>query len=166
MIEGLSAIEGPHQQVDQISGPLVLPSYFDTKKYIAKWVKDGPMVEKAKEPTRHYSAGVIADGWQVFIGPEKKPVKRALGSGAYVLMFRPRKLQETINKIHANESRSRMHSELNHNSVTLEQSSGGMISEEALKAAKQYENDGESPNLPLHPIDVARETTIQTQDPQ
>lgn len=130
-IEGLTAIESGSKNTGMQGSKFALPPSFDASKYASKWVEQGPNVIEAQQPTVFVSAGVQAEGWQVFkqlkagqtipeppkegelpladakkpARPVMEPVTRVVGKMVFVLLFRPKRLQEVVNIIHANESR-------------------------------------------------------------
>ncbi len=125
-IEGLTALEGGIHANPLAGSKFALPPSFDTNRWASKWVEQGPNVIEAQQPTALVSAGVSAAGWQVYkqvkarkagqegelpLEGEKKRVEtemvtRAVGKSVFVLMFRPKQLQQVVNIIHANESRT------------------------------------------------------------
>lgn len=116
MIEGLTAYTAPAGTVQK--GRLSLPPEFNSNQFVGKWVKQGPSVAMAKQRVPIPSESVVADGWAVWEDKNKKPCIRTISSGAFILMFRPRVLQEAINKIHGNQSRKRMLDEAQGKTVT------------------------------------------------
>lgn len=130
-IEGLTALDSGTQYNPLAGSKFALPPGFDTKRWASKWVEEGPQVTEAQQPTILQSAGVQAAGWQVYKQakfptptPKKEgdpelnlddtkrkvpileKVTRAAGKVIYVLMVRPKQLQQVVNVIHANESRT------------------------------------------------------------
>lgn len=91
------------------AGPLSLPPWFDRRKWAAKWVKEGPEVEAARE--REWlvgTEGVTADGWQPALDSNKKPHKIVLSKGTYVLLCRPQEIQQAVNAIYGNVGKERL----------------------------------------------------------
>lgn len=103
IMEGLSRTR---EAARQIKGQLQPPPQFDAKKLAGKWVKSGPAVQQAKQ-SQFLEGGYKVAGWEVW-KHKGKPVKRALSNGVYVLMFRPRKLQEAVAAINGNASRAKI----------------------------------------------------------
>lgn len=113
-IEGLTLAKGPVDQ-NRVKGRLDLPPNFPTKRYVGKWVKKGVNCNRAKQ-AEYIKAGrqtYKVDGWEVYINEDtKKPHLRTLSDGQYVLMVRPKVLQETLQRINGNTSRERLRNEI------------------------------------------------------
>lgn len=107
MISGLHEFTKPEGFVEK--GSLTLPSDFDSRKFVGKWVeKTEASINRARQFQRLPSEGVKADGWEVWKDNAKKPCLRPMGNKQYVLMFRSKPLQVAINKLCGNASRRRM----------------------------------------------------------
>ena len=105
MIEGLTQVTGP-SKVNR--GHLQLPDDFDETKFVGFWAKRGSIANKAKQDEILGGSGVKAQGWNVWKSARGQLCQRTLSSGVYVLMFRPKSLQQAVQKIYGNESRRRM----------------------------------------------------------
>lgn len=126
-VAGLTSLEGPANA--RMSGSkFALPPSFDATKWASKWVEQGPNVIEAQQPQVLDFANCQADGWAVFkslkvgdkseadladakpgdkpkAGPNMVPYTRAVGKTVYVLLFRPKALQQAVNILYANQSR-------------------------------------------------------------
>lgn len=103
---GIQILQQPESEVD--AGIFNLPNEFDREAYASRWVAMGNAVEKAKERQPLIGTRLTADGWQVFT-EKGKPVKRSTDKGGeFVLMFRPREVQDAVNAIYGNVGKERM----------------------------------------------------------
>lgn len=111
-VEGLTALTTP------ISGnrgnKLALPIGFDFTRYASRWAIDGPEVSEAQQPEILQYINGQAQGWAVWKGTTGKsdPYTRVLGKYKFVLMFRPKALQDAVMQAYAAESRARVNLEL------------------------------------------------------
>lgn len=153
-IEGLETFDAPTDFVDK--GPLSLPEGFDSKLFVGKWVKQGAEVHKAGQSERFPLAGVQAKGWEVWKGPRGAICKRALSSGTFVLMFRPRILQQAVNKLYGNNSRLRMMQEANGETVGAEPiQDRGILTNSTLSQIPGLGREGAEPlQVPLQEIET------------
>lgn len=89
-------------------GPLTPPKEFKFKQHAAKWVKEGTDVDAAAE--REYLLGTqyTADGWQVWKDSSGRPFRKTLKSGVYVLLYRDRAVQDSVNAIYGNVGKQRL----------------------------------------------------------
>lgn len=99
-----SAQRGPN------AGYFNLPPSFDQKKYVAHWERKGAAVDQRKQVQPILGTNYGSDGWEVWKYPAGhelagRPAEVALKSGAYILMFRPRSVQESVNAICGNVSK-------------------------------------------------------------
>lgn len=109
LIEGIELLSGPGNQ-NRLRGRLSLPSDFDAKRYAAKWALKGHGVSAAREKQTLSFASCTAAGWEVYKS-NGKMVTRVLGRDVYILMVRPKALQETVTKMFGNLSRRRISAE-------------------------------------------------------
>lgn len=105
MIEGLEAVTSP---VNVNKGHLEMPVEFDQNRFVGAWFKRGPQANKMRQPEVLGGAQIKAAGWSVWKDSKGRTCQRSLSSGVYILMFRPKNLQQAIQKIYGNESRRRM----------------------------------------------------------
>jgi hypothetical protein len=99
-----SAEKGPN------AGYFNLPPDFDQKKHAAHWEREGGAVEQRQQVQPILGTNYGADGWQVWKYPAghelaNRICKVTLKSGTYVLMFRPRNVQDNVNAICGNVSK-------------------------------------------------------------
>ena len=127
-IDGLTFLS-VGEKVNRLSGSkFALPPQFPAHTHASRWVEDGPGVLEAKQFEYIPGANVKAKGWDVWLhDPEAgkvaetsteedalppkraklKPYVRTIGKRNYVLMCRPKRLQQAVNKLYADESRRR-----------------------------------------------------------
>ena len=128
-VAGLTSLTGP-TNVRMSGSKFALPPSFDATKFASKWVEQGPNVIEAQQPQVLDFANCQADGWAVFKvlkvataevpvvegedsektekpkkTPQLIPYTRAVGKAVYVLLFRPKALQQAVNVLYANQSR-------------------------------------------------------------
>lgn len=163
MIEGLQALEGPISVINE--GQLQLPPEFDKTKLAGKWEKDGPHVLKAQQNEIIASARVQAKGWTVWLDSAKKPCKRTLGSGTFILMYRPRQLQDAVNALHGNTSRMRLSDEVLGSTIQGQdpQAAEGLLNHTQLSERGLREDLSDGAVLPLNKVDLTQEQ--QTSEP-
>lgn len=147
-------------------GPLMLPPWFDSKKYAAKWVKVGPAVQAAAEREWIPGTSLTADGWIVARDSSKKPCKVSLQSGIHVLLCRDAAVQKAVNAICGNVGKQRMLQErAGETLATLGGEVGedpGMLSDERLSKVLGRERDAEDDGAvimnPVPELDGSRVT--------
>ena len=105
--EGIVTLQGP---TGGNEGYFTLPIEFDRIAFVANWVKIGPDVEKARQLQPILGTRQASVGWETWKYPKghrdaTKPCKVTLKSGEYVLMYRPRKVQQNVNAIYGNVSK-------------------------------------------------------------
>lgn len=152
----LPKIEGIRQTSEHaksLSGALSLPVEFDRNKYAAKWVEKGFQTQQAMQE-QHISATIIADGWIVW-KHKSQICQRILSGKAYILMCRPKELQQQINAICGNLSREKVvreHSGQTSSGQPLEDH--GILSTQELQAVERDPESSESLSraLPLNQI--------------
>jgi len=105
----LEILKSPDGRVD--AGLFNLPPGFDTKRWAVEWVEEGQVAFKQQRQTIP-GANMSADGWSVYKGSEtedKKSGKQITvvnGAGKkFVLMVRPRQLQDDVNALCGNISK-------------------------------------------------------------
>lgn len=103
---GIEFMSGPTQEVS--AGIFSLPTEFDREKHAAQWSKVGADANKAIERQHLIGTKLTADGWSIYKDQEKKVVKRQAANGEYVLMFRPKEIQNAVNAIYGNVGLERM----------------------------------------------------------
>lgn len=174
IIEGLTRIEGPSGAANRMAGSkFALPPGFDTSKYASAWIEEGPQVQEAMQEVYLESEGVKAQGWQIFkimkpkkvsdekdekSKPEMVPCTRAIGKAVYVLMYRPKKLQQALNIIYANQSRRLVQQEIRGDTVAANESGdpGIITAAELSKFSKEATDEDGVPYLKTTPLAGAR----------
>ncbi len=155
---GIQMLSTPTSDVD--AGIFNLPPSLDTKKFAVQWKLKGLEVDKAMQRQSLLGTRLSADGWEVY-KVEGKPVMRAATKGEYVLMFRPREVQDAVNAVYGNVGLERMTDHLRGattGGVPLE--SGILTAAEVAKVTgERAEQDGEvkfnAVALDDKPIEVA-----------
>lgn len=134
----LQIISGPRSNN---AGIFTLPQTFDEKQNAAKWVKEGASVDRARQ--REYLVGTnyTADGWEPF-RQDGEIVKVSTASGKYVLMFRPRDIQDEVNRAYANVSRQRIGRETTGETIAgSAPDDGGMLTVKDLQSLQNLDVD-------------------------
>lgn len=127
-------------------GHLAPPPQFDDVKFVGKWVKQGPAVVQAGQP-QFLEGNFKVAGWQVW-KHQGKPCVRGLSSGLFILMYRPKELQNAVSAICGNISRAKIMREQNGESVAGDQNSDrGILTPDRLALL-------ESPGQPLEPEQI------------
>jgi hypothetical protein len=122
---GIEMIEGPRHEVDaRAAGRFTLPVGFNHKKWAPQWVKDSNVSHMTG---RQYLQGIpaTADGWTPYTGEDKTrrekirevSVEEGGKTVKYVLMVRPREVQDAVNAIYGNLGKERAAQEQNGESV-------------------------------------------------
>jgi hypothetical protein len=142
---GIRLVQTPNSEVD--AGVFALPISFDRKEWAAKWVKEGHEVDAAKQPQSIPGSRLVADGWQVFL-EGNKPVKRSCTSGVFLLMKRPKVVQQSVNAICGNIGKERTMAQLGgaktSGGIELPAAESGSLSDIdiARQTGSRRENDG------------------------
>lgn len=158
----IELISGPAGAGIQGAGQFTLPVNFDQSEHAAKWVKKGNAVNAAAE--REYIVGtrMTADGWAIWkdgaTATTGKPHTVHVASGEYILLFRPKSIQNAVNAIYGNVGKERMMSE-----KKGEQMAGaavndpGMLGEDKLARVIGSEGlAGEDGDVKLNPVDFGQ----------
>lgn len=118
------------------SGLFNLPPTFDTKRWAAQWTEERS-VEAMKMRQPILGAGASADGWEVWKpeGAKGQPIKVTSVNGrTYVLMCRPRHVQDQVNALYGNLSKKFINKEIKGETVAGDiNQDPGMLTEERLK---------------------------------
>ena len=95
------------------AGIFNLPPEFDTKQFAAEWVEKGQVAMKQQRQNLPQT-GMSADGWQVWKKDSKDKPTTTHGSGnkEFVLMCRPRIIQDQVNALYGNVSKKLLNSEV------------------------------------------------------
>lgn len=142
----LELIKQPQGAPD--AGLFNLPPGFDTKKWAVEWVPEDQVVFKQQRQSIPDS-GMSADGWVVYhpsVSDEeqsKKGRKEATKvvngkSKTFVLMVRPRIIQDQVNALCGNISKSRIVREVKGETVAGNaQSDSGILTEQRLRETQE-----------------------------
>lgn len=178
-VEGLTALDSNEIRNPLANSKFALPPGFPAQHYASKWELEGNAVIEAQQPVILEGAGVKAQGWAVYMQvvagqkappeekedglppdpkalpkfvPRRETVKRVVGKNTYVLMFRPKKLQEAVNKIHGNTSRRIVVSELRgETNAANPQGDRGILTNEQLMRAMRRTGGGDPDGETLPP---------------
>lgn len=118
------------------AGLFNLPPKFDKKKYAAEWVESG-QVEFKKQRQVIPQANATADGWEIWKAKAKDEptVISTSGNKKFVLMCRPRIIQDQVNALCGNISKTFIKNEVQGATVAgTEKSDAGMLTNEQLKS--------------------------------
>lgn len=155
-IPGITPITGPRDN-NRIRGRLTLPKTFDEKKFVGCWALHGTGVQRRREAQIISSERCAADGWQVYKDGGKL-VQRVMGKDKYVLMFRPRMLQEAVTKMHANLSRRRINQEAKGETVLGEpRQDHGILTNDVLRRSQLGTEGMDVLELPEHQVTIPNE---------
>lgn len=146
-LEGIAAIEGP-RNLNRTRGKLSLPTNFPEGKFAIRWAKQGHGVATSREREQITGTNFVVDGWEVWYDAQKKPCIRALKDGAYVLMVRPKVVQQNVAKICGNLSRERLKNEARGRTVAgaaIEDS--GMLTDPILDRVERKTGDDSNDEL-------------------
>lgn len=159
---GLQFTEMPQTEPD--AGLFNLPVEFDRAKFAASWVKKGPDVQREAQRQPVLGApGITADGWQVWKDSKGKMATVATSkSGEFILMFRPREVQDQVNALYGNVSKGRMLREkLQASAVRKETQAGsqGMLTSEQLREARMADSEADGDDgIKMNSVDIERAT--------
>ena len=152
---GLELIKGPlgNQVVD--AGMFQLPPAFDTKIYAAEWVEEG-QVQYKRQRQNLPQTGYSADGWEIWkLDPKDKATTVTNGSNKkFVLMCRPRLLQDKINALYGNVSKAQINREVLGETVAGgERQDPGILTEAMLKRKEGGGSLAEDSTLQLNQVE-------------
>jgi hypothetical protein len=161
-VSGFREIVGPRNQ-NRVRGRLSMPLDADTRLYSFKWVKMGIDVSRAMQVEQVIGTNYEVDGWQRWKSKTGKPHSRTLKDGTFLLMFRPRALQENLQRTYGNISRQRTINEaLGHTVAGEAATDKGMLVDTILNTVER--NTGEETNdqlvtglrlNPLHSVETS-----------
>lgn len=141
-----------------LGGKLALPAWANRIKYAFKWAKEGLDVEAARQPQQITGSKYEVDGWEICKNAGQM-CRRVLQDGRYILLCRPRGLQDAVNAECGNVSRSRILQEHSGKSRALpaneESPSSGMIPDEVLERLDPTPGEAEKLKLPFNQIKPA-----------
>lgn len=154
----IELIKGPIGY-NEMPGPLTPPSDFDRKKWASKWVKEGRDVEAAANREFLLGTRYTADGWEVWKTKDGRPYVIPLSSGKYVLLYRSKAVQDSVNAIYGNVGKQRLVEERQRVKTTAPEDAGlnpndtGVLDDEILKRQEKSEWGGEG-DVKLNEIPV------------
>ena len=147
---GLQQLKGPAGAPD--AGIFNLPPGFDSQKHAAEWVEEGKVPFKQQRQSIP-GANVSADGWSVYKGEKNKLVTTTNGAGKrFVLMVRPKQLQNDVNALCGNIGKEYLKREIRGETVAgAPLQDPGMLPESRLKEA-QMEPTPNNDDIPLNKL--------------
>lgn len=147
----IEAIKVPEGAVN--AGMFNLPPAFDTKKFAASWVDEGQVEQKQQRETL-VGTQLSADGWKVWKKDAKDDATKVHGSNKkiYILMCRPRKIQDQVNAIYGDVSKKAFNREVAGETAAGEAlQDSGILTEQRLKRVVAGEASlAEDSQLPLN----------------
>lgn len=152
-------IEGMREVKDYAKangGQLVLPPQFDRRKYAAKWAKEGLEAESAQQE-QPIGNRILVSGWTIW-KVAGQVCRRVLGSGRFLLMCRPRLLQDAVNAECGNLSRERIigeHKGANRDTPEGESLPTGMLTSAQLNALEPNPEAAQELKMPFNKIPAA-----------
>jgi hypothetical protein len=149
------------------AGVFTLPAEFDTAKHAAEWVKKGPDVDakRAAQPILGTNFGAV--GWTPWAYPAghalaKRPAEVTVKGGTYILMCRPRSVQNDVNAIYGNVSKQHLVREQSGQTIAGSPVEGGMLSDSRIREATGItEFGGEDLRVEMNPVAVAPRVEAQ-----
>lgn len=159
-IDGLTALDKDETKAIISGGRFALPAGFPANMS-SMWQPEGPSVMEAQQPEMLQFAGVKAAGWTVFKSltpatkedlaldkdakPKILPYKRSIGKTTYILLMRPRALQQAVNQIYANQSRTIVNAEVDGDSNSVNANSDpGILSNADIRQFDKLTRDQEN----------------------
>lgn len=165
---GLQFVEMPASEPD--AGMFNLPPEFDRKQHAAHWVKKGPDVQRMAQRQPVVGAqGVTSDGWQVWKDSKgRQAAVTTSKSGEYILMFRPKLVQDQENALYGNVSKGRMLRE-KHAAASARQETRadapGMLTSEQLREARMSDSEADGDDgIKMNAIGEIARATVPTQE--
>lgn len=152
-------IEGMREVKDYAKangGLLTLPQQFDRKKFAAKWCKEGLEAE-SQQQEQPIGNKLLVMGWAIWKSAGQV-CRRILGNGRYILMCRPRFLQDAVNAECGNLSRERIigeHKGANRDTPEGESLPTGMLTTAQLNALEPNPEAAQELKLPFNKIPAA-----------
>ncbi len=150
------------------AGRFNLPAGFDSKKWAAEWVRANEVPAKMQ---RQALVGIpaTADGWTVYHGENGAATRQFVvedpKQGKFILMVRPRAVQEAVNSLYGNLGKERTRMEQEGKTAAGEPlQDRGMVTEERLRHLGLAEEPVEvNPQLAPTPIRGLSSTNITAQ---
>jgi hypothetical protein len=130
----LEAIKGPTGTPD--AGIFNLPPNFDRNKFAAEWVEEDQVPFKRQRQTLPQT-GMTADGWEPYKMDGAKHAFTVVSGNKkkYVLMVRPREIQDQVNALFGNVSKKQIRREQTGETVAgAAPQDPGMLTEQRLRS--------------------------------
>jgi hypothetical protein len=157
-----------NQTKEPSAGIFQLPKEFDTTKYAAQWTKQGSEVDAAQSPQPILGTNYGSVGWKVWQYPSEHKLKGQLAkvpvkNGTYVLMFRPRSVQDSVNAIYGNVSKQHLIREQSGESIAGQLvTDPGILTDDRIRQATGItEFGGEGLRVQMNPISSGRQVEAQ-----
>lgn len=147
---GIEFLSTPEQQAN--AGIFQLPPNFPSKEFVGEWVPEDQVQFKQQRQLMP-QVGAMVPGltvWKGEDGKAKNTVVHGGGNKKFVLMLRPRKLQEAMNALYGNVSKEAYNREVSGKTVAGAGQDAGMLSEQNLRQAGQGKVDVEESMLELN----------------
>lgn len=124
------------------AGVFDLPPDFPQDKFASNYVKKGNDVKAAEQDESVVGTPFVADGWTVWKRADGSYHQVTVSSGTYILMSRPRQVQEGVNRAYGNLSRERMQSEQRGETIAgSSPTDSGMLGADRLPRERDLEPD-------------------------
>lgn len=135
------------------AGMFTLPPNFDTKRYAAEWVEESQVPMKSQRQILQ-GAGLTADGWSIWRAESKSKATEVFGSGKkkFVLMCRPRQIQQQVNAVYGNISKQHINNEVSGATAAGQAPDPGILTEERLRAVEKVGIGAEASEMSLNPV--------------
>lgn len=150
----LEVVKTPDAGVD--AGIFNLPPGFDTRRHAAEWVEEG-LVDFKKQRQTLPQTGMTADGWEPYREEGKKGNTTVIAGNKkkYVLMVRPRVIQDQVNALFGNVSKAQIRRERKGDTVAgAPLQDPGMLTEQRLtQATGEGSQVGEDADFSPNPVD-------------
>jgi hypothetical protein len=153
------------------AGVFALPKEFDTKLYAAEWAKKGADVDAKRGPQPIVGTNFGAVGWKPWLYPEDsklkgRPCEVAVKNGTYVLLCRPRGVQNDVNAIYGNVSKQHLIREQQGESIAGQPvRDPGMLSDARIRETTGIKEFGGDDRLNIEMNSVAVKTPQVEQAP-
>jgi hypothetical protein len=143
----------PEASVD--AGLFNLPPTFDSKKFAAEWVEESSIeMKKLRQPLPQ--VGATADGWEIWKGEKGKPhTVKTGGNKTFVLMCRPRVIQDQVNALYGNVSKKFINREIKGETVAgASKQDPGILTEDRLRQNEGGASLADESTMPLNRVPI------------
>lgn len=160
----LEEIKNPGGAPD--AGLFNVPPGFPIDRFAVEWVEEGMVIFKQQRQNIPDS-GISADGWEVWKGVsgKDKPIKVSTAKGKnFVLMVRPKQIQEQVNALCGNISKKRIRREVKGETVAGNApDDSGILTEQQLKGSHEGSSfENEMGDTQLNEIADREPSAVQT----